>query len=328
MFDIITFGSATKDIFLKTEEGFITERGDFSTGRGICFSLGSKINAREIYFTSGGGGTNAAVTFAKQGFSVSYCGKVGADSAGGNITNDLHDYGVDTSLLSSTKEELTNHSVVIDVPDKDRTIFVYRGASDSYCAKEVDFERLKARWFYIAPFSVSCKYLFYDLVSHAKDNDIKVMANPSKSQLRDDKTKEFLKIVDVLLLNMEEAAILTGVPYGKTRNILEEVTCYGKSMVLVTQGPEGVYGYDKNIFYKAKPLMTGAVDRTGAGDSFGSGFLSRFIRTGNIQESIELGIANSTSCLQKKGAKHGLLREGDGYERIPVITGKIEDFIR
>jgi len=69
MYDIITFGSAAQDIHLKSKAfKIIKDEKDFMTGTAICLALGSKIDVEDIIFTSGGGGTNTAATFVKQGF--------------------------------------------------------------------------------------------------------------------------------------------------------------------------------------------------------------------------------------------------------------------
>ncbi len=321
MFDVITFGTATKDIFLRTGESVVVEDDSFITGKGVCFPLGSKIKMDEMYFTSGGGGTNTAVTFAKQNFDVAYCGKIGKDSAGKNVLDDLHHYGVDTRFVSTTDKKPTNHSVILDVPDVDRTIFVYRGASDLYSEKDVFWEDVKANWLYLASFSISSESLFYRLVDHGVSTGAKIMANPSKAQLKNKSINDYLKKTNVLLLNIEEAAIATGTPYNEEEEIIRRAADLAKDVVLVTQGVRGVTLYSDGVFYRSRPVFPNAIDRTGAGDSFGSGFLSEFMRSGDVEKSVQLGVANSTSCLQKKGAKHGLLGVGDVYKEIPVIRG-------
>ncbi|PJC47921.1 MAG: hypothetical protein CO034_00800, partial [Parcubacteria group bacterium CG_4_9_14_0_2_um_filter_35_11] len=73
------------------------------------------------------------------------------------------------------------------------------------------------------------------------------------------------------------------------------------------------------------------VDRTGAGDAFGSGFVAGLIRaTGNkqpatsknIEFAIQLASANATSCLQKMGAKNGLLKKKENIFKFGKV--KIE----
>ncbi len=325
MFDVITFGSATKDIFLRTKESVVLDSDKFATGRGVCFSLGSKIKADEVYLTSGGGGTNSAATLALQGFKTAYCGKIGRDDAGLKVLKDLEDRGVNVDLVSSTDEKPTNHSVIIDVVGIDRTILVYRGASDYHSEKDIDFENLRAGWFYIAPFSESSISLFNILIDYANENGTKVMVNPSKAQLGDEKMKDLLSKTDVLLLNAEEAAILTGESIENDNELIKKTANLCKGVVLITQGVNGVVAHNDGVFYRSKPIIPEADDKTGAGDSFGSGFLSEYIRTNDVEKALQFGTANSTACLQKLGAKNGLLKKDEGYQKNPVLKGSDVD---
>ncbi|MFZ3054896.1 MAG: hypothetical protein WA091_02865, partial [Minisyncoccales bacterium] len=79
MFEIITFGSATWDIYLKTEKEHVLKSVKVPSGTAIGFDLGAKIDINDMYFSFGGGGMNSAHTFKKQGFAVAYCGSVGSD---------------------------------------------------------------------------------------------------------------------------------------------------------------------------------------------------------------------------------------------------------
>jgi len=90
----------------------------------------------------------------------------------------------------------------------------------------------------------------------------------------------------------------------------------------MTKGGEGVAVSDGKFLYSAPgsgKMTVKVVDTTGAGDSFASGFLSDYIRTnGDIEESIQLGLANGLGNLSKVGAKSGLLDKNSKIERIPV----------
>ena len=119
-YDIITFGSAAQDIHLKSQAfKILKDEKDFATGEGICLPFGSKIDVEDIAFTSGGGGTNTAVTFAKQGFRVAFCGAIGADSSGLEIVRELKNFRVDTKFLIKKKEKHTNQSIIISNSEKD-----------------------------------------------------------------------------------------------------------------------------------------------------------------------------------------------------------------
>ncbi len=67
------------------------------------------------------------------------------------------------------------------------------------------------------------------------------------------------------------------------------------------------------------------MDRTGAGDAFGSAFVAVIIRGGTIEEAIQLGTANATSTVQQIGAKNGLLKKGNWgpWEKVQVEIKKL-----
>ncbi len=311
MFDVVTFGSGTRDVFLTVKNENIADGN-------ISLPVGSKVEAEEICFTSGGGGTNSAVTFSRQGFFVAYCGKVGDDSAGEQIIKELKDNKIDTRFVSFARDELTNHSVVLSAPGQDRTIIVYRGASSVYDSDDFLPSSITAKWFYIAPFSKSKENFFLELLDYAKEKRIKVMANPSKKQLESKKTREKLGKVDILLLNREEASVLTETSKEKMGEVVKKIKNITSGVVLITGGQKDVIAIYKDTLYKASPGGSNPVCTTGAGDAFGSGFLSEFIRSGSIKRGVQLGVANSASCVSKIGAKNGLMKKGEDYNKVVV----------
>ncbi len=320
-YDIVTFGSATQDIYLKSKKFSPVPNKDFPTGRAIQLGFGSKIEMADISFSTGGGGTNAAVTFANQGLKTAYCGKIGNDYFGELIIKELKKLKIDTSLISRTEKKSTNVSVILSYPGGDKTILVYRGATDLFRIKDIPLNKIKnAKWFYLTPFSGKLAYLTEDLVDLAKKNKIKVTINPGYSQLTlSRKTLErLLKKVDILILNQEEASLLTSVPYQKEKAIFKKIDKLVSGICVMTKGREGVIVSDGKYLYKAKVLKIKTVDRTGAGDSFNSGFLSGFIKTNNVPFAIQLGVANAAACLQKLGAKKGLLRNSQSYKKVKV----------
>ena len=147
MYDIITIGSAAQDIHLKSKAfKILKDEKDFVTGEGICLSSGSKIEIEDIIFLSGGGGTNTAATFAKQGFKTAFCGAIGVDTSGLEIVRELKHLMIDTKFVIKKKEKHTNQSVIISSTGSDRTILVYRGASDIITGKDIPWKNIQYRW--------------------------------------------------------------------------------------------------------------------------------------------------------------------------------------
>jgi sugar/nucleoside kinase (ribokinase family) len=60
------------------------------------------------------------------------------------------------------------------------------------------------------------------------------------------------------------------------------------------------------------------VDTTGAGDAFGSGFLTEYARSGDFRQALVYGSANSTAVVQEVGAKVGLLRKGAKINNVKI----------
>ncbi|MCX6724399.1 MAG: carbohydrate kinase family protein [Candidatus Staskawiczbacteria bacterium] len=324
-YDIITFGSATQDIHLKSRAFKILKgQKDFLTGAGICLPLGSKIDVQDIIFTSGGGGTNTAATFAKQGFKVAFCGAIGVDSAGLEIVRELKHLRIDTKFIVKKKEKHTNYSIIISNTGEDRTILVYRGASDALNEKDILWKKLKkTKWIYLAPMAGEQLNIFADIVNFAHENKIKIAVNPSEQQLSlpQEKLKEIFQKIDILFLNQEEASFLAKVPFDDEKGIFQKIDEICSGIAVMTKGGEGVVVSDGKYLYSALPdAKRKIVDTTGAGDSFASGFLSDYIRyDGDIEKAIQLGLANSEANLSEIGAKTGLLDKDSKFDRVKVL---------
>lgn len=324
MFDIVTFGSAAQDIHVKSKAfKILKDEKDFATGEGLCLALGSKIDVEDIVFTTGGGGTNTAATFAKQGFRTAFCGAIGVDMAGLEIVRELKHLHVDTRFLIKKKEKRTNHSIIISSEGEDRTILVYRGASDIISKDDINFRKIKAKWAYFAPLSGLLCQNFGALVSSAKEKNMKVAANPSKQQLSlpENELKEALQKIDILFLNQEEASLLTKIPFEQESEIFKKLDRMCPAIAVMTKGGEGVTVSDGKYLYSALPNSERKiVDTTGAGDSLASGFLSEYIRSnGNIEKAIQFGLANSEANLSKIGAKTGLLEKNADFKPVNVL---------
>ncbi|HOI60032.1 MAG TPA: carbohydrate kinase family protein [Candidatus Pacearchaeota archaeon] len=304
-YDIITFGSATWDIYVSPEKMKIISSNDFISGRAIAFNLGSKINLKRTQFSIGGGGINSAFTFKRQGFKVAYLGCVGDDVMGNQIIERLKKVKIDTKLIQKTDKASTNCSIIYNILGEDRTIMNYRGASEYL--NNIKFK--KSKWYYIAPLSGKIAKLTQDIVDFAHDNNIKIAFNPGNSQLTlpQKKLQKIINKVDVLILNQEEASILTKIDYNEEEKIIERLKDIHKGITVMTKGDRGVTIINDNNIYKKASKAVKAIDKTGAGDAFGSAFVSGLIKFNDIQKAMDLGLRNSISCIKKQGSTNGLL---------------------
>lgn len=317
---ILSVGAAIQDVFLANSAAFKTVKID-STHDVTELELGAKIEVNKIDFAVGGGATNAAVTFARQDLKSSFMGSIGDDLAGQSAIKVLDEEGVDTSRIEVLEYLNTDYSTIILAPNGERTILTYRGASTQIDAAKLLSDPAGIDWLYVT--SLAGKMDTYDeLFTAAKESKIKVFWNPGKKELEQSElVKGLLEDVDVLLVNKEEAQMLFS---GETA---EELVLHGLNMVpniIVTDGSDGVYASDGKTIVRAGIYEdVKAIDRTGAGDAFGSGFLSQWAQGADLKQSLLFASANSTSVIQHVGAKTGILSYGHELHSMPMTERAI-----
>jgi len=269
-------------------------------------SLGDKIEIEEIVHATGGGATNAAVTFARLGLSTSAICRVGDDAAGREIVADLEREGVDASLVVHDQKGATGYSTLLTASTGERTALVYRGVAGAFVAKDIPLKACATRWLYITSLGGNVP-LVARLVAYAHECGMHVAWNPGKKEISAGlaRMKPLLSNIHAFILNREEAEALTG---KKTVNdICKELAVPG-NVITVTDGPKGAYAHRNGVTIFSPGTGAKARSQTGAGDAFGSGFVASMIRSEHLKNALATGILNAESVIRKVGAKAGILK--------------------
>ncbi|HUZ93081.1 MAG TPA: carbohydrate kinase family protein [Candidatus Paceibacterota bacterium] len=320
MHDVVTIGSITRDAFFSAD--FETIPWPKTPSRSAyVLPRGEKMEVKNVYFTMGGNAANAAVTFARQGFKTAAVGKTGKDVSGEEIRRKLRGEGVETRYMAETAAVPTAYSVLL-LENGERTILGYHGASDTFALRDVKLPALKAKWWYVSLAGESDN-MFLPLVHFAKKNKIAVAFNPSGHQIKHKRGEilRALKDISFLAVNDEEASLLTGIPWRREHELFKKLDALlSPGILAVTTGATGVTVSDGKCIYKAGTFKEKKlVDRTGAGDAFGSGFVAGLMRRGvnlpnihraspeDVSYAIRLATANATSKVEEVGATEGLL---------------------
>lgn len=312
---IIAVGAAVQDVFLSQSSEFKPVENSLHE-QTMALTLGGKANVNHITFSTGGGATNAAVTFARQGIEAVFMGAIGDDPAGRAVLDDLDREGVDTSGVYYDHRYHTGYSVLLLAPSGERTILTYRGASTHYQAGHFDLGGWQADWLYVSTlngnFSILSQ-LFHD----ARARGMKICFNPGKGELAHPvKLKTLLEDVEVVCLNRDEAALIVE---GQSIEELARHLHHFVPIVVVSDGPNGVVATDGKTMVRAGMYEdVRVIDRTGAGDAFGSGFLARFAMGDSLKQSIIFASANATSVVRHIGAKQGILHAGARLHEMPL----------
>ena len=85
---ILSIGAAVQDVFLSHSDEFKPVTDKTLHEQVMQLEMGGKADVNKITFSTGGGATNAAVTFARQGLHASFMGTIGDDPAGRAVLDD------------------------------------------------------------------------------------------------------------------------------------------------------------------------------------------------------------------------------------------------
>lgn len=315
---ILSIGAAVQDVYLKgrifkpvkEEDGYVEE-----------FKLGSKNELDGVVFSTGGGATNAAVTFARQGLHSLYMGKIGHDVAGTAILDELHNEGVDTSLVGYSKDYGSGYSCVLLAPNGERTIMSYRGASTHYVITPRDFHDIEADWIYITSLEGNFEVI-ETVIEYASSRGIKIAMNPGKKELENKaKLKKIIPKLSLLSMNKEE---MQSIYHGDNLEDLVKIANKDVHYVIVTDGPKGAVAADRWHIVKAGMYEdVPVVDRTGAGDAFSSGFTAMIAAGETLEWAVTFASANSTSVVSTVGAKQGILKHSAKVHDMPLRVKEI-----
>src|SRR6478672_13607952 len=141
---ILSIGAAVQDVFLSHSDEFKPVTDKTLHEQVMQLEMGGKADVNNIDFSTGGGATNAAVTFSRQGLHSIFSGTIGHDPAGQAILDDLDKEGIDTRLVSYSKTLNTGYSVLLLAPNGERSILTYRGASTHYDIHNFDLSDVEA----------------------------------------------------------------------------------------------------------------------------------------------------------------------------------------
>ena len=299
MYDVISIGAATVDIFIKSEVFNIQKKL-------LTLPASSKSEVDQSLFCSGGGATNSSVSFSRLGLKSACVSLIGNSHLNNFIFEDLKTDKVDSQFVVQNKKDTTDFSVILVAPDGSRSILTNRGKSGLE-TKHFKWDSIKdTKWLYVTSLEGNLD-LFEQIIGFAKEHTIKVSFNPGKRELvQRKKILPLIKLVDFLLLNQEEAEILVDLS-NKDSKFWDKLHQLKSPLIAVTNGRLGAHILLDQKQYYSPIINTHPVDETGAGDSFGSGFVAALIYDQDPKEALFWGIKNSASVVSFLGAKTGLL---------------------
>lgn len=299
MYDLISIGSATLDIVVKSSD-FLLKKID--SDNFLCLGYGEKMDVEAIRMISGGGATNVAVGASRLGLKTMAICEVGKDFAAQLIFADLKKDKVDTAHIIAERMEETAVSILLTYEDGGRSALTHRGAAYQLESRDIPWKELaRTRWLHLGTLG-GHKGLIFDLFDFAKQHELAVSWTPSIKDL------DLFGRKQLLLSTLYcEALVMNDTEWESIRDLQQELLNTVQTIV-ITKGDAGgtVFSGSKKLL-DFEAIKVKVVEETGAGDGFTSGFISGIITGKSLQESVEWGKKNAASVIQYLGAKEGLL---------------------
>lgn len=303
-FDILSIGDATVDVFLKIHEASVhcqIDRRDCL----LCLRYADKIPVEDVrQVKAAGNAANNAVGSARLGLRTALVSILGNDEAGRGIVSELRRNRVDTAYVASDRRHATNYSTVLNFRGE-RTILVYH-APRTYRLPTLAPSFLV----YLTSMGEGWERITAPLLRYMRRGSALLAFNPGTHQLTSGLAalRPILARCDVLLVNREEAArILSLRPSAEPRRLLTGLEALGPKTVVVTDGPAGSYALHDRDMWFMRVFPKPAVERTGAGDAFSTGFLAALVYGQGVAEALRWATLNAGSVVQEVGPQAGLL---------------------
>jgi sugar/nucleoside kinase (ribokinase family) len=303
--DLLAVGDATKDVFVEINEATVNCTINSQTCL-LCLTYAEKIPVKNVtQIAAAGNAANAAVGTARLGHKSALACTLGDDAEGRDLADALRQEGVDHRFVTIDKKHGTNYSTVLNFKGE-RTILVYHQPRVYTWPTKVP----DVKWVYYT--SIGKNHEKYEkgmLNWLAKKPRTKLIFNPGTHQLRRGlgSLKPAIKRSEVFIVNKEEAEFLLQDGIRSVQTSMRSLKQIGCGIVIITDGANGSWSYDGEHMWRLPMFPGKAVERTGAGDSYGTGVANAIMAGETLPEAMRWGTANAQSVVKFIGPQAGLL---------------------
>ncbi|RLF66431.1 MAG: carbohydrate kinase family protein [Thermoplasmata archaeon] len=289
--DVVTVGHILTDIRIRTDEFAAPDK---------------ESRVIDMKYGPGGSAANSAIASVKLGKKAAVLGKVGMDDFGKLALETIMREGVDISSVKIKVGGRTGFTLVIINSLGEIIMYGYKGVAEEYLPEELD-ERIirSAKHLHVASLRLDTTKKALEI---AKDGGLTTTFDPGRrlSKMGIKAFREILPYTDYLLLNLKEFEMLTG-----TTNLdsgFEKILKAGCKNVIVKMGSKGAIYYGEEGEIKIEAFRVSAIDTTGAGDAFASGFFVALLYGATIEEALLFASATAALKVMTLGAqlKHDL----------------------
>lgn len=310
--DVLSVGDIVTDAFIKLIDDEAWTYKDDNGTKVLAMKFGTKLPFDHVEVLEAvGNASNAAVSCARLGLNVAFETNVGGDQAGRDMIAKLNKEHVDHRFVHIHPDMKSNYHYVLWYKEE-RTILIkhwdYPYHWPHFRPDEVP------KWIYFSSMSEHALPYHDQMAEWLEEHpEVKLAFQPGTFQMEAgvERLKRLYARTEVLVLNREEAVLVSGGNYDDVHGLMDKLHSFGPKIVVITDGPDGAYASDGNERLKMPlyPDPAPPFERTGAGDAFASTFVAAIIKGHNLESALQWAPINSMSVVQKVGAQNGLLSE-------------------
>ncbi len=273
----------------------------------ISAQINQGLETRAAISTHGGGAAaNVASWLATEGTPTFVIARVGDDAAGRVVLAELDHYGVEHAnhVIAGAK---TGVVIVLVDPLGERTMFPDSGANSGLTIADLPpLDGFTAAYFsgyaFVNPQS---REGALHIVEEVRAKGLPIFFDPSTVGIFMDvglvQIREWLTMVDVVILNEEEAQFISG--FSNVIEAAEDLLTLTPTVV-IKRGAIGALASHRGSAIVQVPAMSSkVVDTTGAGDAFAAGFIRAWSNEKILVDALEAGTKLGAQCVGLVGSR-------------------------
>lgn len=304
---ILCVGDINTNAFIQLTEDHVGLETDEDGYKRISLELGGKlpydgVDVLKVNECS----PNAAVSLSRLGLKADLMSWVGGDEVGREMIDYLKQEGVGTETMVIDEDQKSNYHYVLRY-----------GADRTKLQRFEDFSYQwtdpveKPDWLYLGVLGEDTWELHQSILQYLESNpDVKLVFQPGMYHLMwgAEKLADFYQRAEIVIMNREEAAQVTGQGRGDLAVLIQGLHDLGVTVAVVTDGADGAYASEGDgiKFMPNYPDIAPPFERTGAGDAFASTLTAALALGESLETALKWAPINSMNVVQKIGAQEGL----------------------
>jgi ribokinase len=290
MSDIIVVGSLNADLVVRTPR--FPQPGETITGE-------------DLKIIPGGKGANQSVAAARQDAAVAMVGRVGNDSFGPELINNLKQNNVDASQVQIDSQAATGTATIIVDANGQNSIVLSPGGNGRVSPADVNRVSFSGYTLLLLQLEIPLETVLA-AARRAKESGLRVLLNPAPARAL---PEDLIALPDFIVPNESELSLLTDQPVqdmSSAEHAAEVLLTRGAQNVIVTLGANGALIVNRELTKHIPSFKVDVVDTTAAGDAFIGGFASALLQDKSLEDAVRYGCACGALATTKFGAQPSL----------------------